>query len=321
LEDFQIPNISAPDLFGPDGPGTTPDFVSDDFVRVIGHSTQGGTNRYAFSEFFQIRQGQTTHINDLTFTDTPPRKPDSLSIVVPSSTVAVGQPVQLQVFARYADGTTNEVSHREAWTSYRLSNPNLATLTMQGAIVPTAPGVLYVTAVNQAATAVIGLNITSADDRFTTVVGRVVDTNGVPVAGATVRILDLEIPPVLTSADGRFRLSDVPAALGDLRVSARLLLSAHVYTALRRLVPVPSGQSTLGDMEIRPLETANHQRSIAAGGGHTAALRSDGSLSGERLRGVQIVGACREEWCPVRHGRLKGWVNRYYLAEDVSLRR
>jgi uncharacterized protein YraI len=38
-------------------------------------------------------------------------------------------------------------------------------------------------------------------------------------------------------------------------------------------------------------------------------------------RGVQIVGACREEWCPVRHGRLKGWVNRYYLAEDVSLRR
>jgi hypothetical protein len=38
-------------------------------------------------------------------------------------------------------------------------------------------------------------------------------------------------------------------------------------------------------------------------------------------RGVQIVGACREDWCPVRHGRVKGWVNRYYLAEDVSLRR
>ena len=38
-------------------------------------------------------------------------------------------------------------------------------------------------------------------------------------------------------------------------------------------------------------------------------------------RGVQIVGACREVWCPIRHGRLKGWVNRYYLAEDVSLRR
>ena len=38
-------------------------------------------------------------------------------------------------------------------------------------------------------------------------------------------------------------------------------------------------------------------------------------------RGVQIVGACRDTWCPIKHGRLKGWVNRYYLAEDVSLRR
>ena len=38
-------------------------------------------------------------------------------------------------------------------------------------------------------------------------------------------------------------------------------------------------------------------------------------------RGVEIVGACLDVWCPIRHGRLNGWVNRYYLAEDVSLRR
>jgi len=37
-----------------------------------------------------------------------------------------------------------------------------------------------------------------------------------------------------------------------------------------------------------------------------------------RGRGVTIVGACRDLWCPIRHGRLKGWVNRYYLAEDIS---
>jgi uncharacterized protein YgiM (DUF1202 family) len=35
-------------------------------------------------------------------------------------------------------------------------------------------------------------------------------------------------------------------------------------------------------------------------------------------RGVQIVGPCRDLWCPIRHGRLKGWVNRYYLAADVA---
>jgi len=49
---FLIPNISAPDQFGPNGPGTRPDFVSDDYVRVIGHSMAGGRNRYAFSDFF-----------------------------------------------------------------------------------------------------------------------------------------------------------------------------------------------------------------------------------------------------------------------------
>jgi uncharacterized protein YraI len=37
-------------------------------------------------------------------------------------------------------------------------------------------------------------------------------------------------------------------------------------------------------------------------------------------RGVQIVGACRELWCPIRHGQLKGWVNRYYLVEDLGQR-
>lgn len=37
-----------------------------------------------------------------------------------------------------------------------------------------------------------------------------------------------------------------------------------------------------------------------------------------RGRGVQIVGTCRDLWCPIRHGQLKGWVNRYYLAEDAG---
>jgi hypothetical protein len=37
-----------------------------------------------------------------------------------------------------------------------------------------------------------------------------------------------------------------------------------------------------------------------------------------RGRGVEIIGECRDLWCPIRHGRLTGWVNRYYLAEDAG---
>jgi hypothetical protein len=33
--------------------------------------------------------------------------------------------------------------------------------------------------------------------------------------------------------------------------------------------------------------------------------------------GVEIVGDCEDVWCPVRHNRTRGWVNRYYLDEEI----
>jgi hypothetical protein len=35
-------------------------------------------------------------------------------------------------------------------------------------------------------------------------------------------------------------------------------------------------------------------------------------------RSVEIVGPCREAWCPIRHGRVSGWVNRYFLAAESA---
>ncbi len=35
-------------------------------------------------------------------------------------------------------------------------------------------------------------------------------------------------------------------------------------------------------------------------------------------RGVRIIGPCRGDWCPIQHGAVSGWVNRYYLAEENS---
>ena len=34
--------------------------------------------------------------------------------------------------------------------------------------------------------------------------------------------------------------------------------------------------------------------------------------------GVQIIGDCRDLWCPIRHNGITGWVNRYFLAEESS---
>lgn len=33
-------------------------------------------------------------------------------------------------------------------------------------------------------------------------------------------------------------------------------------------------------------------------------------------RQVEITGDCRADWCPIRYGRIAGWVNRFYLAEE-----
>ncbi|HEY6565517.1 MAG TPA: Ig-like domain-containing protein, partial [Pirellulaceae bacterium] len=74
---FTIPNVSAPDLFGPGGPGTAPDFLSDDFVRLTGQGTILGKTYYVFSEPFQFRARQTFMVDNLTFTPFPPLLPES----------------------------------------------------------------------------------------------------------------------------------------------------------------------------------------------------------------------------------------------------
>lgn len=35
-------------------------------------------------------------------------------------------------------------------------------------------------------------------------------------------------------------------------------------------------------------------------------------------RSVHITGPCRDSWCPIRHRSVRGWVNRYYLAQDTA---
>jgi uncharacterized protein YraI len=44
---------------------------------------------------------------------------------------------------------------------------------------------------------------------------------------------------------------------------------------------------------------------------------SVGSLLPEE-RGVKVVGPCRADWCPIRHGRIAGWVNRNFLTEETT---
>src|SRR5688572_9072496 len=72
---FVIPNVQAPDQFGPGGPGTVPDFLSDDFYRIVGSTSENGITLYCFTEFFRIRQNQVYFPTNWTFTAVPPPIP------------------------------------------------------------------------------------------------------------------------------------------------------------------------------------------------------------------------------------------------------
>jgi len=51
---LRLPNIAAADVFGPTGPGSPPDFMSDEWFQVVGTATIDGVTWYAYSEPFQI---------------------------------------------------------------------------------------------------------------------------------------------------------------------------------------------------------------------------------------------------------------------------
>ena len=213
---FRIPNVSAPDQFGPGGPGTGPDFVSDDFVRVVCKTIDDqGDPHYAFSAFFQILQGQTVSVGEMTFTDTPPPQPISLQATTDKSTLTqLSETAQVTVTATLANSSQIDVTPSTSWTTYRVSNSSIATINANGLISTISKGIIFVTATNEGATAVTRLTV-SPGDPLTTVEGFVQLPDGTPVENALVTLADFGVDLVSTDDEGRFIINQVPTEFSD----------------------------------------------------------------------------------------------------------
>ncbi len=306
---FHLANVSAPDQFGAGGPGTPPDFISDDFVRLIGVRTVDGKAQYFFSEFFRIGRGNTFTIENLTSTDMPPRKPDMLMVVPDAATLtgALGQATQARVTATFADQTTGDVTPATSWTSYRTSNVGVATVDADGRVTSTGPGIAYITAVNEGTTAVARITAVPGDS-LTTVGGFLRRPDGSAAVGAVVTIAGLELSAVV-GADGSFSFSNVPTTLGNLTLSAVLIEGGGRLVAVAKsLSPVPGGLVDAGILTLAPFASGATTKAIAAGYFHTFALKTDGSLwawgSGELGDGAYADA----ELSPVRIGTGNEWV-------------
>ena len=252
---FQIQNIPAPDRFGPGGPGTAPDFVSDDFVRVVGYKTVGGITEYVFSEPFRITQGQTVTVNDLTFTNIPPPLPKAIHITAdPALLTIIGQTSQLEVIATLADNSTIDVSPESAWTTYRSSNPDFATIDPNGLVTAIAPGVVFMTAINDGATGVVRV-IISPDDPLTNVEGFCTTCRlASPVRNAIVR-MPISGHITSTNESGFFSFTDVPTLIG-LSVSVVTtdpILNQTFIGVVQGISPSPDLITDAGIIRLSPL--------------------------------------------------------------------
>ena len=199
-------NITIPDEFGAGGPGTPPDFVGDDIVRMLGFKELETGTRYVVSTPFQIVASEAFVIEEasLTFSDTVPPFPQSVALNAASLAIPVGGTSQLALTGTFFNGDTVDVTTAADGTTYRVSNTAIVTISADGLITGAGEGTAYVTATNNGAAAV--RRVTVAGSLIsTTVQGVVRDFNGDPVAGAT--ITTAFGGEVATDASGAFTLN------------------------------------------------------------------------------------------------------------------
>ena len=85
-------------------------------------------------------------------------------------------------------------------------------------------------------------------DPGTTVIGRIVDRNGLPVAGATVSFNSLS---TTSAIDGTFSLAGVPTAQGNIVITATAVIAGKtVRGRSTSTAPVPSGTTNVGDIRV-----------------------------------------------------------------------
>ena len=214
----------------------------------------GGITEYVFSEPFRITQGQTVTVNDLTFTNIPPPLPKSIRLTAdPAVLTIIGQTSQLEVVATLADNSTIDVTPESAWTTYRSSNPDFATIDPNGLVTAVAPGIVFMTAINGGATGVVRV-IISPDDPLTTVEGFVQLADGSPARNAIVR---MPISGHITSTNdsGFFSFTDVPALIG-LSVSVVTtdpILNQTFIGVVQGISPSPDLITDAGIIRLSPL--------------------------------------------------------------------
>lgn len=222
---FILPNVNAADVFGSAGPGSPPDSVADEPLRVIATAQVEGHTWFAFSEPLTLRTNSVLRVRDLSITDTPPRSVHRLRLQPDDGAgnilTALDQTLQMESIGDLTDGTLDEdLTPATKWTTYRTSNPAIALVNADGLVTAKGRGVTFITATNEGATSTARV-IVAPGDPLTTVEGYVFFPDGRPASGAQITVFPVSLTGS-TNAGGFFSLPGVPTTLGALQVSASI---------------------------------------------------------------------------------------------------
>lgn len=224
-------------------------------MRVIGSRTVNGYTEYAFSDRFRITQGQTYIVNPaLTFTTTPPPSPVGLRVSAPMDVLEPGQQVQLTTTGLLQNGSLQDLTSASAWTSYRISNPAKATVDADGFVTAVAPGATFVTATNDAATAVKRI-IVAPMTVNTAVEGFVQLTDGTLVDGAEVTTVGPIGCMAITDTSGHFVMPlTLPIGVTTITLRAEVTLAGDPHEGLSSDVIInPGGITDAGVIKVVPI--------------------------------------------------------------------
>lgn len=247
---FAISNVNATDRWGPDGPGSPADGFGDEPIRAVGFSVIDGVTTYAYTEPFHISANQNVGLDAMTVTTTPVPMPVSIELSA-NPILAVGDTTQVTTISHQNDGTLLNVTPASSWTTYSTSNPALATVSADGLVTGHAPGTVFITAMNGAATAVRKIIVTN-EAAPTTIVGSVQLADGTPVANAVV------VTPLggkgVSQADGTFQFDvEVASRTTSLSVTAVATIKGVNYAGTALASPVVAlGLTDAGAITIFP---------------------------------------------------------------------
>ncbi len=282
---FRIPNVAAADEFGESGPGSAPDFLSDDPLVLTGYSTAGGTTRYVYTEPFRMPQAETFIIGTLIFSDDPPPYPESIMATAVSKTLTVGEQTKITVTGTLLDGSQVDISGSAVGTTYRVSNPLAADVGSDGVVTALLPGTVFVTVVNLGSTSVLRIDIVSPMID-TTVEGFVQRDDGSGVASANVSLSTGDV----ATTDGTGLYSVVVQSDANAIISATATLGDETGESPAMPV-VANGITDLGiiTLDAEPIEQELIFSSLAleAGYGTEAVVAED--FNGDGLPDVALV--------------------------------